>query len=224
MIVGRLYHAENMPPFGLPASKTISGIKTKTYKGDGYNELVMDDTPGNELMRIHAQHDLDATIENDERRTVKAGKQTVTVKGDATLNVQSGNRIVTVESESYSVTAAKAVLAHGKSEGVSITGDSKGVVVTGTGEGVTVNGKGGTGVGIKGEPNVEINGVSKVNVKSPEVFIGDSLITIKGTKIELIADGGSITIDGTGITIAGNMVKASAVGTHEITGALVKIN
>jgi len=224
VIVGRLYHAENMPPFGLPASKTISGIKTKTYKGDGYNELVMDDTPGKELMRIHAQHDLDATIENDERRTVKAGKQTVTVKGDATLNVQSGNRIVTVESESYSVTAAKAVLAHGKSEGVSITGDSKGVVVTGTGKGVTVDGKGGTGVGIKGEPNVEINGVSKVNVKSPDVFIGDSLITIKGTKIELIAPGGSITIDGAGITISGNMVKASAVGTHEITGALVKIN
>ncbi|MBM4002110.1 MAG: hypothetical protein FJ295_02320 [Planctomycetes bacterium] len=33
--------AENMPPYGLPGSKTISGIKSKTYKGSGYNEIVL---------------------------------------------------------------------------------------------------------------------------------------------------------------------------------------
>ena len=70
MITGRVYHAENMPPFGLPGSKTISGLKSKTYKGGGYNEFVMDDTTGNELIREHGQYDKDSTIEHDLREHV----------------------------------------------------------------------------------------------------------------------------------------------------------
>ncbi len=44
LITGRVYHEESMPPFELPAEKTRSGLKSKTYKGSGYNEISMDDT------------------------------------------------------------------------------------------------------------------------------------------------------------------------------------
>ena len=70
IIVGRVYHAENMPPYGLPDAKTICGIKSKTYKGSGYNEYIMDDTPGKELIRVHGQYDKDSTIEHDLREHV----------------------------------------------------------------------------------------------------------------------------------------------------------
>ncbi len=59
-----------MPPFGLPGEKTRSGMKTKTYKGGGYNELSMDDTPGKEQIRIHGQYNLDTVIEHDETHTI----------------------------------------------------------------------------------------------------------------------------------------------------------
>lgn len=70
IIVGRVYNAENKPPFDLPAGKTVRGNTTKTYKGSGYNEYVMDDSTGNELIREHAQFDKDSTIEHDLREHV----------------------------------------------------------------------------------------------------------------------------------------------------------
>ena len=85
IIVGRLYHAENMPPFGLPGAKTISGMKTKTYKGDGYNEMVMDDTPGNELIRVHGQFDMDSTIEHDLREHVLNDRSRDVTKNETIL-------------------------------------------------------------------------------------------------------------------------------------------
>ena len=71
IIVGRVYHAENMPPFGLPGAKNISGLKSNSTKGGGgYNEYVLDDTKGNELIREHGQFDKDSTIEHDLREHV----------------------------------------------------------------------------------------------------------------------------------------------------------
>jgi type VI secretion system secreted protein VgrG len=71
VITGRLYHAENMPPFGLPGGMNVSGLKSNSTKGGGgYNEFVLDDTKGNELIRVHGQFDMDSTIENDLREHV----------------------------------------------------------------------------------------------------------------------------------------------------------
>lgn len=71
IIVGSVYNADTMPPFGLPGSKSISGIKSdSTPGGGGYNELVFDDTKGNELIRVHGQFDMDSTIEHDLREHV----------------------------------------------------------------------------------------------------------------------------------------------------------
>jgi type VI secretion system secreted protein VgrG len=92
IITGRVYHAENMPPFGLPDKKVVSGLKSKTYKGTGYNEYVMDDTPGNELIREHGQYDKDSTIENDLREHVLNNRsRDVTV--DETVSVGNNQSI-----------------------------------------------------------------------------------------------------------------------------------
>jgi type VI secretion system secreted protein VgrG len=120
IIVGRLYHAENTPPFGLPGAKTISGMKTKTYKGDGYNEYVMDDTPGNELIRVHGQYDMDTTVRHDKRehvlndrhRDVKQN-ETVWIGGDRTKHIV-GKEDITVDKDRTEVV--------GGSEDVTIEG------------------------------------------------------------------------------------------------------
>ena len=87
IILGRVYHAENMPPYPLPDGKVISGIKSKTYKGDGYNEIILDDTPGKELIRIHAQYDMDSTVLNDARETIKRD-ETVTIGRDRSETIK----------------------------------------------------------------------------------------------------------------------------------------
>ena len=95
IITGRVYHAENMPPFGLPGAKNISGLKSNSTKGGGgYNEYVMDDTKANELIREHGQYDKDSTIEHDLREHVLNNRsRDVTV--DETVQV-GNNRTVSV--------------------------------------------------------------------------------------------------------------------------------
>jgi type VI secretion system secreted protein VgrG len=119
IITGRVYNAEQMPPYGLPAGQVVSGIKSNSTKGGGgYNEFIMDDTKGNELIRVHGQYDMDSTIENDLREHVLHDRsrdvtnnetftigndQTETIGGNQTLSVAknrtrtvSQNEIVTV--------------------------------------------------------------------------------------------------------------------------------
>lgn len=74
IITGRVYNAGQMPPWGLPGQKFVSGFKTNTVAGSGYNELAFDDTAGSELIRIHGQHDMDTKIEHDERRHVVSNR------------------------------------------------------------------------------------------------------------------------------------------------------
>lgn len=67
----RVYNGVNKPPYGLPGSAVISGLKSNSTKGgSGYNEYIMDDTKGQELIREHGQYDKDSTIEHDLREHV----------------------------------------------------------------------------------------------------------------------------------------------------------
>lgn len=93
IIVGTVYNADNMPPYDLPGKKNISGWKTNTTTGGGgYNEFVMDDSSGSELVRVHAQKDLDSTVENDEKRLVKNDRGT-TIRNSDTLDVTNEIKI-----------------------------------------------------------------------------------------------------------------------------------
>ena len=105
IVTGRVYHAENMPPFGLPDAKNISGLKSNSTKGGGgYNEYVLDDTKGQELIREHGQYDKDSTIEHDDRQTVNNnrtitvnGTHTETIKKDTTIKITEGHHVHRVE-------------------------------------------------------------------------------------------------------------------------------
>ena len=70
IITGRVYNAENQPPFGFPAGAVLSGIKSNTHKGGGNNELSMDDTAGKERVFIHGQYNMDTVIEHDQTSTI----------------------------------------------------------------------------------------------------------------------------------------------------------
>jgi type VI secretion system secreted protein VgrG len=68
IIIGRVYNAGQMPPYGLPGQAVVSGVKSNSTKGGGgYNEIILDDTKGNELIRVHGQKDREKKIEHDER-------------------------------------------------------------------------------------------------------------------------------------------------------------
>jgi len=70
IVTGRVYNAECVPPFGFPAGAVISGLKSNTHKGHGYNEMSFDDTAGKERITVHGQYDMNTTIEHDQTSTI----------------------------------------------------------------------------------------------------------------------------------------------------------
>lgn len=101
IVTGRVYNGDNNPPTELPSAAMISGIKSNsTPGGGGYNEMIMDDTKGNELIRIHGQHDMDSTIEHDLREHVLndrsrdvANNEAVQIGNDRNENVDNNETI-----------------------------------------------------------------------------------------------------------------------------------
>ncbi len=66
IIIGRVYNADNMPPYPLPAEKTKSVIKTNSSTGGrGTNEIRFEDLDGKEQILLYAQKDLHLRANND---------------------------------------------------------------------------------------------------------------------------------------------------------------
>jgi type VI secretion system secreted protein VgrG len=106
LITGRVYNAEQMPPYDLPANQTQSGWKSRSSKGGGtsnYNEIFFEDLMGSELIRVHAEKDMLTEVENDETRTV-GHDRTTTIKNDETKTVNDGNETITIEKGNQSTT------------------------------------------------------------------------------------------------------------------------
>jgi type VI secretion system secreted protein VgrG len=241
IITGRVYNGETKPPYAA-GNGVVSGMKSNTHKGTGFNEMSLDDTAGKEKITIHAQYDMNTTVQHDQSDTVKSGKRTVTVetgtntetiKGNSIHTVQAGFRKVEVTGGDYSAESTDAAANITGKTSVNIKGQSAGVDVHGKGgPGVKIEGDGATGVKLVGAPNFDAFGKSKAIISSPDVDIGDKKIVIHGsTSIELVVGGNSIKIDGSGvaingtkIAISGASINSSASGIHEIAGAMVKIN
>jgi len=70
LITGRVYNADNPPPFNFPAGAVLSGVKSDTHKGSGFNEMSLDDTAGKERVFIHGQYNMDTVVLHDQTTTV----------------------------------------------------------------------------------------------------------------------------------------------------------
>lgn len=193
IIVGSVYNAAQMPPYGLPAQKMVSGLKTNTYPGGGgYNELCFDDSKGKELVRVHAQYDMDSTVRHDLREHVRndrfrdvTGKETVTI---------GKNRSATISgSETYTINGFRALTIHKASAetvkyGKMLTIGGAYVVNVGMANVVTIG-------GFKVE-HIEaycyqgVKGRKKENVEGKkQVFIGSDLTEqIKGKMVTTVVD------------------------------------
>jgi type VI secretion system secreted protein VgrG len=73
IIIGSVYNAEQMPPYGLPGSKTQSGIMTRSSLGGSpanFNEICFEDKKGSEFIYVRAEKDYVGTVEHDEVKWV----------------------------------------------------------------------------------------------------------------------------------------------------------
>ncbi|MEW8507106.1 MAG: type VI secretion system tip protein TssI/VgrG [Candidatus Thiodiazotropha sp.] len=103
IVTGRVYNADQMPPYGLPANMTQSGIKSRSTKGgsgDNFNEIRFEDKKGNEQVYVHAEKNQDNIVENNETtsvgndRTESVGHdESITIGNDRTESVGNNESI-----------------------------------------------------------------------------------------------------------------------------------
>lgn len=103
LITGRVYNAEQMPPWDLPANATQSGILSRSSKGGSAanaNALRFEDKKGAEQVWLHAEKNQDIEVENDEthwvghdRKKTVDHDETVQVKHDRTETVGNDETI-----------------------------------------------------------------------------------------------------------------------------------
>ena len=100
LVVGRVYNPRQMPPFNLPGEQTKSGFVTRSTPGgspETANSLVFEDKMGAEYVALHAERDLNVSVEKNEthdtggtRTTVIVGHESATYKAGEERHITEG--------------------------------------------------------------------------------------------------------------------------------------
>lgn len=224
LITGSVYNAENMPPYGLPANKTVNTYKsrsTKSGKAENFNELRFEDLKGSEQIYLHAERDFDRVVEQHDTLKVggkeaQKGNQTIEIEenravtvnfGDETYTIKKGDRIIKVETGDQSLTVAA-----DRSSDIG----GKDTLTVGSDRKCDVGGSETTNVG---------------NGRTVKVQSGNQLLKVSSGKatidamqaIELKCGANSIKIDASGITIKGMMIKVQGQTQVQIQGLITDI-
>ena len=195
IITGRVYNAEQMPPYLLPGEQTKSTIKSNSSKGGaGSNELRFEDKKGGEEIYLHGQKDWNIVIENDKSQSVGhdeslsvGNNRTKTVKVDQSEDVGSNKKIHVGATHTETIDSDKTMTIGGNhtetisgNETITVKTASAHTIIlaralsVGAGYQVTVGGAMNESiVGLKAE---EIGGLKSVNV------VGNSSENTKANK------------------------------------------
>ena len=185
IITGRVYNAEQMPPYALPANMTQTGTKTRSSKGgdpSNFNEIRFEDKKGSEQLFVHAEKNHDIEVEHDETHWVGHDRtrrvdndETVEVKRDLTFTVDRNKMLHIVGNHSENVDGAMSVTV-----GKSLT------------ESVLVN----YAESVGGAMELSVGGALAISVGAvmSEAVGGAKTESIGGSKTETIGDSSTVQV------------------------------
>jgi type VI secretion system secreted protein VgrG len=196
LVTGSVYNADQAPPYDPAKGGVVSGLRSNTHKGKGYNEMSMDDTAGKEKITIHSQYDMSTTIEHDDAQTVK-NNRTITVDGTHTENIKKDTTINVTEGKQSNKVKKEIV----------ITSESASIHVTASTEIKLEVGQ--SKLLMKKDGSIELSGVA-IAVK------GSQEVRTKGGQIQSEAD--------TNHNTKGAIVLSEASATNTVKGGMVMLN
>jgi type VI secretion system secreted protein VgrG len=194
IVIGSVYNGTNMPKYQLPEYSTRTGVVTRSSKGGSAstsNELRFEDKKGSEQIYLHAEKDMDHTIENDLRMTI-GGKDSLIITGSQ-LEKIGGDIDLAVGGSRLEKIGGNADLNIGGNQSEKI-GANLSIDV-----GVNHNHKVGMSYGVDSGQTVYIKGGMNVVIES-------------GLELTLTAAGGFINIGPAGVAISGTLVLINSGG------------
>lgn len=211
IVTGTTYNGLNRPPLDLPADKTRTTLKTRTHKGEGFNELRFEDAKGKQEVFIHAQKDMNTkvldnrstdvgtdhtetigrhqTIEVEENQTQTIhGNQKETIDGNQVLLVKQNQAETVLIAKAETIGAAKA-LAIGAAYQVSVGASKNETVSLTSTEEVGILRKIVVGKRFEiicGETKFAMNSNGKIILTGKNILIeGAKHVEIDGKKVEI---------------------------------------
>lgn len=191
MVTGRVYNEANMPPWALPAAATVMGFMTRSKTGncDNASYLLFEDKLGSERVDLHAEKDMNVSVENNQVITVD-GNRSLTVLGelDDEVTKRAGFKYHATRTTEVTDKETRTV---GNGEETTIT-NGRVMRVTSGGETVTV----------KGNRTEDIDGTSSQHITGLVSYTFDNGVSsfITGSRQETISQNLSQTITGNNIT------------------------
>lgn len=242
LVTGCVYNGDNVPPYELPAQKTVSAIKSSSSPGgSGSNELRFEDAAGSEELFVHAQKDMNSVVENDRTATVKAndtttveGTQTNTVKDTRTTTVTGKETQTFEDSREVTVKANDTLTVETGTRTVDVKGKltetyqgGRGATVQ-QGDALTVEGSNKTDT-VHGEYSITADTHFKVSQNADQLLICDAItlksagdITIKNGACAITASaGGKLTVEAAAelrLTCGASSLTLKSDGTIEVNG------
>jgi type VI secretion system secreted protein VgrG len=226
IITGRVYNADQMPPYPLPDEQTKSTIKTRSSKGGGeanFNEICFEDLKGEERLFIHAEKNQDIEVENDETHWVGHDRtktidhdetthvkhnRTETVDNDETIGIH-GNRSETVDKDETITIHANRTETVDKNESLTVLANRTRTVAKD--ESITINGA--RSEQVAKDESITVGASRTHNVgKNDSLAVANNLTINAGDQISLttgkasiiMKKDGTIVISGKDITITGS--------------------
>ena len=245
IVVGRVYHGTNVPPYSLPAEKTKSTIKSNsTPGGGGSNELRFEDKKGSEEVYLHAQKDWTIAVENDKNQTV-GHDETLSVNHDRSITVGNDQSESVGHDEAFSVghDRSKSVgndesASIGHDQTIAVSNDrteSVGnnlTISVGKARDVSVGEDASESIGkslsvtvgtdhdldVSGDASLTVGGSRTTSIKLDDTLKVDSKIVIEcGSAKVTIEKNGNITVEGAALSIKSSAdVKLEASGKVQV--------
>jgi type VI secretion system secreted protein VgrG len=232
IITGRVYNAEEMPPYPLPDNQTVSTFKSRSSKGGGssnFNELRFEDKMGSEQIFMNAEKEMDLRVETNSREFIGASRHLIVaadqieqVQGDKHLHVEK-KQFEQIDSDSSLQIGGKQMENTNGDQSIAVGGDQK-VQVTGNaslqvGQNQKEQVGGDVSLTVTGNRQEQVGQNYNVSATMAINLTGGTSVVITGGPegVCLNGPGGFISIGPAGVTIQGTMVLINSGGAA-ITG------
>ena len=208
VITGRTFNRLQLPPYELPRHKTRMTLKSKTHKGEGFNELRFEDEQDQEEIYVHAQKDQNIHVNHDESRAI-GNDQTNGIGRDRNTNIGQDDthsvgrdRKEHIRQDVFSTIDRNEIRKVGNSQREDIA-SSRQVKI---GENETIV--------IEGIQSIEAK-TSLRTLTRDHVLQGTDRILIRGPAGTIILDSNGISLDAPNILLKGN-VKILSPGSNQV--------
>ena len=215
IITGRVYNADQMPPWELPANATQSGVLTRSSKTGAYsnaNALRFEDKKGAEQLWLHAEKNQDIEVENDETHWVGHDRsktidhdETSHIKHDRTETVDNNEKITIGVDRSESV---------GNNESITIGVNRTETV--GANESITIGANRSISVGSSETASVALQRTHTVGVNETIAIGAAQEIAIGAAQIVAVGAAQSITVGANQSTSVG-VNQSNTIGAKQST-------